>query len=98
MPNGLNGAELAREALRLQPQLKVLVTSGYARQASSNADDLKDAVLRCNPPASLFCSWPLHLDRKKSPIVLNKDAFPPLCNLCKDRSCIREELIKCNRL
>ena len=34
MPNGLNGAQLAREALRLRPHLKVLVTSGYARRAS----------------------------------------------------------------
>jgi signal transduction histidine kinase/ActR/RegA family two-component response regulator len=38
MPNGLNGAQLARAALRLRPRLKVLVTSGYARQ-SGTADD-----------------------------------------------------------
>jgi signal transduction histidine kinase len=36
MPNGLNGAELACEALRLRPAIKVLVTSGYARQAGAN--------------------------------------------------------------
>src|SRR5947208_16656040 len=65
---------------------------------SSNADDMKDAVLRCNSPASLFCSWLLHLDRKKSPIVLYNNAFPFSFNLCKNRSCIREELIKCDRL
>jgi signal transduction histidine kinase/CheY-like chemotaxis protein len=40
MPNGLNGAQLAREALRLRPRLKVLVTSGYARQASAGAGNL----------------------------------------------------------
>jgi signal transduction histidine kinase len=39
MPNGLNGAELAREALRLRPAIKVLVTSGYARQVGAGADD-----------------------------------------------------------
>ena len=38
MPNGLNGAELAREALRLRPGIKVLVTSGYARQVGASAD------------------------------------------------------------
>ena len=39
MPNGLNGSELAREALRIRPELKVLVTSGYARQGSASADN-----------------------------------------------------------
>src|SRR5207302_763965 len=38
MPNGLNGAELARQALRVRPALKVLVTSGYARQATGGAE------------------------------------------------------------
>jgi signal transduction histidine kinase len=37
MPNGVNGVELAREALRLRPGLRVLVTSGYARQANASA-------------------------------------------------------------
>ena len=32
MPNGLNGAELAREACRRRPQLRVLLTSGYTGQ------------------------------------------------------------------
>ncbi len=39
MPNGLNGTELAQEACRVRPHLKVLVTSGYARQASASADN-----------------------------------------------------------
>ena len=39
MPNGLNGVELARAALRLRPQIKVLVTSGYARQAGATGDN-----------------------------------------------------------
>src|SRR5262249_46088894 len=41
IPNGLNGAQLAREALRLRPQLKVLVTSGYVRQATASTDSLR---------------------------------------------------------
>lgn len=38
MHSGLNGAELAREARRLRPDLKVLVTSGYAGQTGVSAD------------------------------------------------------------
>ena len=30
MPGGMNGAQLAVEARRLRPELKVLLTSGYA--------------------------------------------------------------------
>jgi PAS domain S-box-containing protein len=33
LPGGLNGRELADEALRLRPDLKVLFTTGYARNA-----------------------------------------------------------------
>jgi PAS domain S-box-containing protein len=36
MPGGLSGAELAREARRLRPDLKVLLTSGYARHAGTD--------------------------------------------------------------
>jgi CheY-like chemotaxis protein len=31
MPNGMNGVELAREARRLRAGIKILLTSGYAR-------------------------------------------------------------------
>ncbi len=36
MPGGMTGIELAREAQRLYPQLKILLTSGYAARAMSN--------------------------------------------------------------
>ena len=39
MPNGLNGAELAREAVQCRPGLKVLLTSGYVRQGAPDGDD-----------------------------------------------------------
>jgi hypothetical protein len=65
---------------------------------SSNADDVKDAVLRCNDPAALFCFWSLHLHGKKSSIMLYKNAFSFLFNLCKDRGGIRKKLIKGNWL
>jgi hypothetical protein len=42
----------------------------------SNADDVKDAVLRRNSPASLFCFWSLHLKGKNSPIMLYKKTIP----------------------
>ena len=31
MPNGMSGVELAREAKRLRPGIKILLTSGYVR-------------------------------------------------------------------
>ena len=36
MPGGMTGTELAREAKRLYPKLKVLLTSGYTARAMSN--------------------------------------------------------------
>jgi CheY-like chemotaxis protein len=38
MPGGLNGAQLASEARRRRPHLKVLVTSGYLREAGASVD------------------------------------------------------------
>ncbi len=35
MPGGMNGAQLALEARRLRPDLKVLLTSGYTADALS---------------------------------------------------------------
>ena len=41
MPNGINGAELAREAIECRPGIKVLLTSGYVRHGggTEGADD-----------------------------------------------------------
>jgi signal transduction histidine kinase len=39
MPNGLNGAELARKALECRPGLKVLLTSGYIRHGEADDAD-----------------------------------------------------------
>ena len=33
LPGGMNGRQLAEQALRRQPRLKVLYTTGYARNA-----------------------------------------------------------------
>jgi CheY-like chemotaxis protein/two-component sensor histidine kinase len=38
MPNGMNGIELAREARRLRPDIRVLLASGYSRERM-NADE-----------------------------------------------------------
>jgi len=32
MPNGMNGIDLAREARRLRPDIRVLLASGYSRE------------------------------------------------------------------
>ena len=38
LPGGTNGAELAREARKVRPRLKVLLTTGYARSALDDPD------------------------------------------------------------
>ena len=62
MPGGMNGVQLAEEARRLRPDLKILLTTGYDREAlrSRNIDtgipilkkpylnqDLLDSISRC---------------------------------------------------
>ena len=44
LPGGMNGRQLAEQALRRQPQLKVLYTTGYARNAIINQGRLDPAV------------------------------------------------------
>jgi PAS domain S-box-containing protein len=44
LPGGMNGRELAEQALRRQPRLKVLYTTGYARNAIVNQGRLDPAV------------------------------------------------------
>jgi two-component SAPR family response regulator len=39
MPNGMNGIALAREARRLRPEIRVLLTSGYSRDRMDADDD-----------------------------------------------------------
>ena len=45
MPGTMNGRSLAREAQRVYPKLRVLLTSGYAGEASS-AQDRTDPEIR----------------------------------------------------
>jgi CheY-like chemotaxis protein/two-component sensor histidine kinase len=40
MPNGMNGIGLAREARRLRPQIRVLLTSGYSRDRAVAGEDM----------------------------------------------------------
>jgi CheY-like chemotaxis protein len=42
MPGGMNGAQLAVEARRIRPELKVLLTSGYTAAALSREHGLPD--------------------------------------------------------
>lgn len=44
MPGGLNGAQLAVEAQRLRPDIKVLLTSGYTAAALSDDHGLPEAL------------------------------------------------------
>ena len=40
MPNGMNGIALAREARRLRPEIRVLLTSGYSRDRTEAGEDM----------------------------------------------------------
>lgn len=40
MPNGMNGIELAREARRLRPDIRVLLASGYSRERTAADEDM----------------------------------------------------------
>ncbi len=44
MPGGMNGAQLAAEAVTLRPELKVLLTSGYTNTAATGARELPSGV------------------------------------------------------
>jgi CheY-like chemotaxis protein len=44
MPGGINGAQLAIEARRLRPDIKVLLTSGYTAAALSNEHGLPEEL------------------------------------------------------
>lgn len=44
MPGGINGAQLAVEARRLRPDIKVLLTSGYTAAALSNEHGLPEEL------------------------------------------------------
>jgi CheY-like chemotaxis protein len=49
MPGGMNGAQLAIEARRLRPELKVLLTSGYVGEASAQGPLAQDMDLLSKP-------------------------------------------------
>jgi signal transduction histidine kinase/CheY-like chemotaxis protein len=44
MPGGMNGAQLANEARRIKPTLKVLLTSGYIATATGGVRELPEGV------------------------------------------------------
>jgi CheY-like chemotaxis protein len=50
MPGGMFGPELAREASRLRPDLKILLTSGYTEHPVEALDGLGQEVRILNKP------------------------------------------------
>ena len=50
MPGGMNGQQLAGEAARLRPSLKVLFTSGYTENALTHNGKLEPGVLLLSKP------------------------------------------------
>jgi DNA-binding LytR/AlgR family response regulator len=53
MPGGMNGHELASEACRYNPNLKILYCSGYAENASAPRTAGKDVELLNKPYSRL---------------------------------------------
>jgi signal transduction histidine kinase len=45
MPGGMFGPELARQALKLRPHLKILFTSGYSEQPVNSLDGIETRIL-----------------------------------------------------
>jgi DNA-binding response OmpR family regulator len=52
MPGGMNGRQLADEALRIRPGLKVLFTTGYTRNAIVHHGRLDPGVHMIGKPFS----------------------------------------------
>jgi CheY-like chemotaxis protein len=50
LPDGMNGVEIAEEARRLQPGIKVLYTTGYAENAVVHSGQLDPGVTLVNKP------------------------------------------------
>jgi CheY-like chemotaxis protein len=50
MPGGLNGYELAREALKTRPDLKLLYTSGFPEAAFGRESELRPGDLLLGKP------------------------------------------------
>ena len=50
LPGGMSGVELAEEAKRIQPHIKVLLTTGYAENAVSGHSELVQNVMMVNKP------------------------------------------------
>lgn len=50
LPGNLNGIEIAEEAVLIQPDIKILYTSGYAESAINHSDKLIPGVTLINKP------------------------------------------------
>ena len=53
LPGGMNGQRLAKSALQLRPRLKVLFTTGYARNALMRNGRLEPGIRLLTKPFSL---------------------------------------------
>ena len=49
LPNGVSGLDLARDARRLQQDLKIVMMSGYVRDPESQADAVPDVAFLGKP-------------------------------------------------
>ncbi|CAH2599836.1 Response regulator [Rhodovastum atsumiense] len=49
LPSGVSGITVAREAQRLQPELRILLTSGYAREVLAGHGATEAMEVLCKP-------------------------------------------------
>ncbi|MCW8825251.1 MAG: bacteriohemerythrin [Gammaproteobacteria bacterium] len=54
MPGGINGYELAEKAKLIQPEIKILLTSGYTKKGAVTNSQLRFAASLLNKPYSLM--------------------------------------------
>lgn len=50
LPGGMNGAEIAKEAKRIQPNIKILFTSGYSENIVAHKGKLEQGVILVDKP------------------------------------------------
>jgi signal transduction histidine kinase/CheY-like chemotaxis protein len=88
LPGGMNGRQLAAEAQRLRPQLKVLFTTGYARDALTHSGRLDPGVHLVTKPFS-FADLAAALSK-----LLDMGGDSPRILLVEDEGMIRVAIVE----
>jgi CheY-like chemotaxis protein len=68
LPNGVDGVTVAREARRLRPEIKVLLTSGYAEDVLARRGPRMDRMLAKPRTPARHSKWMLSLGKSRCPV------------------------------